>query len=270
MLKEDRFDFRSKYGPWALVAGASAGLGAEFATQLAARGLNVILVARQADRLTQLSATLATEQHVQVRTLPIDLADDDAPEAIVTQTNDIEIGLLVYNAAYSAIGAFLDRPLEHHRRELNTNCRAPLTLAYRLGQKMRARQRGGIVLMSSLSALHGSPMIANYAATKAFNQVLAEGLWDELRRSSVAVLACCAGATATPGYLASRPKAAHFNAGSAMTPQVVVAEALQALGTQPSLIPGRGNRLAAFIMRRVLPRRIAIQIMGHTLRQMYT
>lgn len=262
--------FRSKYGPWALVAGASAGLGAEFAAQLAARGLNLILVARQADRLAQLSTTLSAEHRVQVRTLQIDLAEDAAPETIVAQTNDVEIGLLVCNAAYSAIGAFLDQPLEHHLRELNTNCRAPLTLAYLLGQKMRARQRGGIVLMASLSALHGSPLIADYAATKAYNQILAEGLWDELRAWGVDVLACCPGATATPNYLASRPKAARFNSGSAMSPRAVAAEALTALGTQPSFIPGRGNRLAAFVMHRVLPRRIAIQIMGRTLRQMYS
>ncbi len=269
-MNHSHTDFRAKYGPWALVAGASAGLGAEFAAQLAARGLNLVLVARHADRLEQLSQQLSTHHSVQVRPLSIDLADDETPTIITTRTNDLEIGLLIYNAAFSAIGPFLDQPLEQHLRELATNCRAPLTLAYWLGQKMRARQRGSIVLMASLSASQGSPLIANYAATKAYNQLLAEGLWDELRAQGVDVLACCAGAVATPNYLASQPRAARLNLGAAMPPRQVVAEALGALGTHASIIPGRGNRVAAFLMRRVLPRRIAIEIMGRTLRQMYS
>ncbi len=263
-------DFRAKYGPWALVAGASIGLGAEFATQLAARGLNVIVVARQADRLEELSRQLSTAYPVQVRPFPIDLATPAGPTAIAEHVRDLEIGLLIYNAAFSAIGPFLDRPLDDHLRELDTNCRAPLMLAYLLGQRMQARQRGGIVLMSSLSAAQGSPLIANYAATKAYNQLLAEGLWAELGAHGVDVLACCAGTITTPNYLASQPKQSRFNSFGALPPQAVVTEALKALGAHPTVIPGRSNRLAAFFMRRMLPRRAAIQIMSQTLRQMYS
>jgi short-subunit dehydrogenase len=125
------------------------------------------------------------------------------------------------------------------------------------------------VLMSSLSATQGSPLIANYAATKAYNLVLAEGLWDELRACGVDVLACCAGATTTPNYLASAPRRG-AGTRSAISPQVVVAETLAALGKRPSVIPGRFNRLAAFLMRRLLPRRTTITIMGRTMREMYS
>ncbi len=263
-------DFLTRYGPWGLVAGASIGLGAEFATQLAARGLNVIVVARQADRLDELSEQLAHAYGVQVHSLPIDLSAPDSPAVLAAQTRDLDVGLLVYNAAFSSIGPFLDRPLDDHLRELDTNCRAPLMLAYLLGQRLRHRQRGGIVLMSSLSAAQGSPLIANYAATKAYNQLLAEGLWDELAEAGVDVLACCAGTITTPNYLASRP--AHSRAASfgALPPAAVVGAALNALGKQPVVIPGLSNRLAAFFMRHVLPRRTALKIMGQTLRQMYS
>ncbi len=269
-MKIDDNAFRARYGSWAVVAGASIGLGAEFATQLAARGLNVVIVARQADRLTELSRRLSTSYQVQLRPLPLDLSAPEAPELIAEQTRDLDVGLLIYNAALSIIGPFLDQPLDQHLRELDTNTRTPLALAYLLGQSMRARRHGGIILMSSLSASLGSALIANYAATKAYNQVLAEGLWDELRAHGVDVLACCASTIVTPNYLASQPKRARLGSFGALSAEAVVTETLNALGQQPSLIPGRSNRLAAFFIRRMLPRRVAIQMMGQTLRKMYS
>jgi short-subunit dehydrogenase len=262
-------DFAARYGPWAVVAGASEGLGAQFAAQLAPRRINLVLIARRAAMLEQLAAQLKAGYGVQVRTIELDLGRADCGATVATHTSDIEIGLLVYNAARSVIGPFLAQPLDQHLNELDVNCRAPLTLAYTLGRRMLERRRGGIVLMSSLSAAQGSPMIANYAATKAYNQLLAEGLWDELRGQGVDVLACCAGATTTPNYLASAPKRGGATAATAMSPRAVVAEALAALGRQPSVVPGGANRLAAFVMRRLLPRRAAIAIMGQTLRKMY-
>ncbi len=263
-VKDTRF--LERYGPWALIAGASAGLGAEYATQLAAQGLNLVLIARRAELMKALADKLTAEYHVQVRLLPLDLARADVAAVVAEQTSDLEIGLLVYNAALSAVGPFLTQSLDVHLREIDTNCRAPLALAYTLGQRMTARGRGGIVLMSSLSATQGSPMISNYAATKAYNLMLAEGLWDELRGQGIDVLACSASSIDTPNYRASTPAQ---SAIAAMPPRAVVAETLAALGKQPSVIPGRSNRLAAFVMRRLLPRRFAITVMGRTLRAMY-
>src|SRR5512142_152244 len=128
MMKMQDTRFSSRYGPWAIVAGASAGLGAEYATQLATRGLNLVLVARRAGLVETLSATLSAEYSVQVRPLVLDLAQLDAAETITEKTADLEIGLLVYNAAYSAIGQFLDTSLDSHLKEMETNCRAPLAL----------------------------------------------------------------------------------------------------------------------------------------------
>lgn len=258
--------FRAQYGPWGLVAGASQGLGAAFAAQLAGQGLDLVLIARRETELARLGQRLARDHGVAVRQLALDLGSADALDAVRSETADLEIGLLVCNAALSLIGPFLDEPVEGHLAELDLNCRVPLTLAHHFGRAMQRRGRGGIVLMSSLAGAQGSPNIATYAATKAFGRVLAEGLWGELRGDGVAVLACCAGATRTPGYLAGRPD----DRGSAlvpeMEPEAVVREALAALGRLPSMIPGRGNRIASFFLQHLLPRRTAIELMGRSTR----
>ena len=259
--------FRDRYGPWALVAGASKGLGAEFAAQLAARGLNLVLVARRADAMASLAAKLTADHGVQTRRVPLDLARADAASIIAAETRDIEIGLLVYNAALSIVGRFFDQPLEAHLKEIDTNCRAPLALAYTLGQQMVARQRGGIILLSSLSAMQGAALIANYTATKAYNLLLAEGLWDELREEGIDALAVMPSSVDTPSAQTRAPS--RPSPVAALPPRVVVAETLAALGKQSSAIPGRTNRVAAFLMRRLLPRRVAITLMGRTMRAMY-
>lgn len=258
-------DFRVRYGPWALVAGASEGLGAEFATQLAARGLNLILLARRGDVLAEVSTHLQHKYGVEVRTLALDLAREDLVTALAGQFDDLEIGLLVYNAALSMIGPYFTIALEDHLREIAINCRAPMTLAYLFGQPMLARQRGGILLMSSLGGAQGSALLVNYTATKAYNRLLAEGLWDELREQGVDVLTCCPPAVSTPGYLASAPSGSM----SALTPQAVVSEALGALGSGPTIIPGWTYRLANILMQRVLPRKSTIKLMGRVTRGMY-
>ena len=257
-------EFRERYGPWAVVAGASQGLGAEYAAQLAANGLNLLLIARRAELLSALATDLAERHGVQVRTLALDLARADIGSVVSAETAGLEIGLLVYNAGLSVVGPIFDRPLEAYLTELWVNCRAPLTLGYTLGQGMRERGRGGIILMSSLSASMGSALIANYAATKAYNLVLAEGLWEEMRAGGVDVMACRAGAIRTPNYLAS----GSGGAGGSMTPRAVAAETLAALGKYPSFIPGHGNRLSALALRS-LTRRLTVRIMGRVMRGMY-
>jgi short-subunit dehydrogenase len=262
-------EFRERYGPWALVAGASEGLGAAYAEALARRGLDLILVARQGELLQALAARLHAQYAIKVRSLPLDLSQPEAAEQIARETQPDEVGLLVYNAAFSAVGRFLDHPMEDHLREVDTNVRTPLGLVNTFGQRMLAAGHGGIILMSSLSAFQGSAYISTYSATKAFNIVLAEGLWEEWRRSGVDVLACIAGAIRTPNYLESSPKRSGGIADATLKPESVVAEALAALGHRPTVIPGRLNRLSSFVMRRLLSRQAAIQIMGNVLRGMY-
>jgi short-subunit dehydrogenase len=258
-----------RYGPWAVVAGASEGIGAAFAQALAARGLNLVLVARRAAQLEALAGELASQHGVQTRALALDLAKPESLTALMSGSRDLEVGLLVWNAASSLIGPFLEQPLDGHLRELEVNCRAPLALVHHLGREMVGRRRGGIILMASLSGMQGTALVAHYAATKAWNRVLAEGLWWELGKHGVDVLACVAGATDTPGYRASEPAGGKASKVPVMSPDAVVEEALGALGRTPSLIPGWRNRWAAALLVRLLPRRVAVRIMGKTMDSLY-
>jgi hypothetical protein len=262
----DHATFRARYGPWAVVAGASEGLGAEFARQLAARGLDLVLLARRGEVLATLAAELRASARVEVLAASLDLGAPDLGERLAAIIAGREVGLAVYNAAASHIGPFLDHELAAALRIVDVNCRGPLVLAHQLGAAMASRGRGGLILMSSLAATQGSPLVATYAATKAFNLVLAEGLWYELGERGVDVVACRAGATRTPGFLASRPRT---GAAPVMDAAPVVTAALAALGRAPSMVPGWANRAAAFLMGRLLPRRTAIRIMGNATRRMY-
>lgn len=262
-------DFPLRYGPWALIAGASEGLGAEFAAQLARNNLNLVLVARRKDMLEMLASKLVQDYAIEVRTIELDLARNDADSIIAEQTGDLDIGLLVYNAAVSLIGPFLGQTIQDHQNEVQVNCRTSMTLAYVFGQRMMKRGRGGIVLMSSLSSAQGSALVANYAATKAYNRILAEGLWEELRTQGVDVLACSAGPISTPNYMASLPVASKRSAGMALSTYTVVAETLAGLGRGPFVIPGRQYRLANFVMQHLLPTRFVIKLMGRVMRNMY-
>lgn len=257
--------FSQRYGSWAVIAGASEGLGAEFAQQIAQRGVNVLLLARRQAALDHVAAGIRERSHVEVRTCAIDLGSATLESELRARTSDLEIGLLVYNAAYSPIGNFLDVSLQDKLQTLDVNCRGPLVLTHMLAEQMARRGRGGIVLVSSMAGLQGSGLVATYAATKAFDTVLAEGLWNELTRRGIDVLACCAGATETPGYLRSKPNGKR----KPMTPGAVVQETLASLSHGPTLYPGRANRMAAFLMTRLMPKRSAIDIMGRATRQMY-
>jgi uncharacterized protein len=265
----DKADFAARYGLWAIVAGASEGLGAAYAEELAERGLNLVLIARRAELLQSLASELSKKYNIESKIIPLDLSVANVVEQIAEQTKDTEIGLLVYNAAFSAIGPFLERPFDDHLKEINTNAFTPLKLIYLFAENMLARGRGGIVLLSSLSAFQGSAYISTYAATKAFNIVLAEGLWEEWRERGVDVLVCVSGAVKTPNYVASEPEKTGGLGDMTMNPDQVVREALNALGKGPYVIPGRMNRVSSFVMRHLLPRKTAVKFMGRILRRMY-
>jgi short-subunit dehydrogenase len=243
----------NELGPWAVIAGASEGLGAAFAQALAARGVNLVLVARRSAEL----AALATSLPVQTRCLALDLASDFAAP-LAEACADLEVGLAIYNAAFAPEGAFISQSLAEVQRAVTVNCLAPVTFAHVFAGSMCRRGRGGLVFMSSLAGFQGSPGIAVYGATKAFNLVLGEALWGELAHAGVQVVACCAGAVRTPNYERSgrRP------APGILEPREVAEQTLAALGRGPLVIPGRFNRFASWIMRRMLPRRWAIRIMA--------
>lgn len=251
-------EFRQRYGPYALVAGGSYGLGAAFAESLARRGLNLVLLARQEDRLTATAARLAGAYGVAVVPIAADMADFETVERRIGEL-ELTIGLVVYDAAYAPIGPFSDVTDDQLDTAVAVNVRAPLLLTKLLSVPMIERGRGGIVLMSSLAGSQGSPNIAAYAATKSFNAVLAEGLWRELKPRGVDVLACMAGAILTPGYEGAQGAKA---APGTLSAEAVAEQTLDALRKGPVVIPGTVNKLARFVLTRLLSRRAAIGIMA--------
>ncbi|MBM4385505.1 MAG: SDR family NAD(P)-dependent oxidoreductase [Deltaproteobacteria bacterium] len=245
-----RAEFRARYGPWALVAGASEGFGAAWARELAARGCDVVLVARREEQLAALAREIELTHGVATHAVVADLASHDIAGALARAVGAREIGLLVYNAAQPSPGAFAAQRAEDLSRALDVNCRAPLLLAHHFGAQMLARRRGGVILMTSLSGVAGSSWVATYAATKAFDWVLAEGLHHEWKPHGVDVLAAVAGLTDTPH---ARSTGVQVDAMPAMRPEDAVRDLLGALGTAPYAVAGDANR-AALTMLESLPR----------------
>jgi uncharacterized protein len=189
----------SKYGPWGIVAGGSDGTGVALAQEMAARGLNVVLVARRQAVLDASAAGIRDRHDVEVRTVVLDLSAPNAIAELAKATANLEVGLFVYNAgADDATATFLEKDLETHLRMVRRNCASVLEAAHRFGAPMVKRGHGGLILVTSGAAWAGGATLASYGATKAFDLILAEGLWAEWHRLGVDVLALVLGRTDTP------------------------------------------------------------------------
>ncbi|MEM7435723.1 MAG: SDR family NAD(P)-dependent oxidoreductase [Myxococcota bacterium] len=261
--------FIDRYGPWAVVAGASEGIGASFSRRLAGHGLNLVLLARRTGPLESLGAELRKQHGVEVRTRSLDVGAPDLLERLRNATDDLDVGLVIYNAAYSPIGRFLDVELEDHFSVVDVNVRGPLIASHYFGRRLAARGKGGLILMSSMSGFQGTAMVANYAATKSYDKILAEGLWYELREHGVDVLACVAGATLTPSFVGSTDRRPSSWLARPMQPEEVTAQALDDLGKQPTGVSGRRNRFGSTILARILPRGAAIRMVSKETEHMY-
>jgi uncharacterized protein len=178
---------KNTYGPWALVTGASSGIGEEFARQTAANGINVILLARREERLKALAAELRTRYDVQTRVVAVDLSRDGVLDRVTDATGDLDIGLVVSNAGAGNPGPFISLPHERLREIVQLNVITHLDLAHHFGQRLAKRGHGGIVLVSAVAAAGGLPYMANDSATKAYPLNLGEALHVELRQAGVNV-----------------------------------------------------------------------------------
>jgi uncharacterized protein len=266
-MKQESFKYA--YGPWALITGGASGIGAEFGRQLAAWGINLVIVDIQADLMRKHAVALRDEHGIEVRTAAVDLSKPDFLKKLHPVIKGISVGLLVNNAAWGSAGEFMKTDLKDLLLCVDVNCRASMLLARELGPAMMERGRGGIIFLSSSSAMQGTPIVANYAGTKAYNLILAEALWDELSRYGVDVLALCPGATNTPAFNQSGARIENVPGMPFMEPAAVVAEALAALGKSPSVVAGRINSISSFIITRFLSRRRAVALMGRNTRLLY-
>lgn len=246
--------FAQKYGPWAVVAGASDGLGAAFAERIAENGVNVVLLARRQTVLDDVAAGIRDRTGVETRTLAIDLTDPAATGAVADATDDLEIGFLVYCAgADPAFEPFLAQPIEAAEAMVQRNCVAPMRLCHHFAPAMAARGRGGIVIFGSGAGLAGGPNMVAYAATKAFDMVFAEALWAELHDTGVDVLGLILGKTDTPALRTLEHRRGQIASMEQTPPGAVpvadvVSEAFDNLGNGPTWIVGEDLRAATQMM----------------------
>jgi len=245
-----------RYGPWAIVTGASDGIGRAFAEHLAESGLHLVLVARRAALLEALGAALSQKHGVEVRTVAADLGKPAGLQELILHTAQLDVGLLVACAGFGTSGQFLDAPLENELEMLDVNCRAVVVLSHHFGARFRTRKRGGLILMSSLLAFQGVPRAAHYAATKAFVQSLAEGLRLELAPHGVDVLASAPGPVAS-GF-ADR---ADMRMGFTATTTTVARETLTALGKRATVRPGFLSKFLEWSLA-LLPRWGRVRVLG--------
>lgn len=254
--------FQQKFGPWALVTGASEGIGKAFAEQLAERGLNLVLVARRGSLLEALAARLSQVHGVECLVVATDLADRDAVPELVRRTMDLDIGLVVAAAGFGTSGPMLASPLQNEHGMLRLNCDSVLALAWHFGHRLAHRGRGGFVFMSSLLAFHGTPGAANYAATKAYIQSLAEGLASEWTAHGLDVIA------SAPGPIASGfARRANMQMAQTMSPDVVARVTFEALGRRTTVRPGWLSKLLGWSLA-TLPRWAQIRVIGLVMKGM--
>lgn len=253
---------RTRYGPWAVVTGASSGIGRALAERLAEAGLHVVLVARRAGALEELAAGLAARHGGTTRVIAADLGSPGGLDAVEAGTADLDVGLLVAAAGFGTSGAFLEADVGDELAMLDVNCRAVVAQSLHFGRRFTARGRGGIVLMSSLVGRQGVPRAAHYAATKAYVQTLAEGLHAELRPHGVDVLASAPGPVHS-GFGAR----AGMRMGVALTAADVAGPTLAALGRRTTVAPGLLSKVLTWSLA-PLPRSARVRVMGVIMRGM--
>jgi len=253
---------RRRYGEWAVVTGASDGIGEAFARELAGAGLNLVIVARRRDRLDVLASELEASHATQVRVLAIDLTHVESAERLVAETDDLDVGLLVAAAGFGSSGPLVESGLAAELEMVDLNCRAVLALTHHFARRFIARRRGGIVLMSSLLAFQGVPLAANYAATKAYIQSLAEALRHELGPFGVDVIASAPGPIHS-GFAAR----ANMRMGMAQRPQSVASATLARLGADGTVRPGWLSKLLEYSLR-LLPRSGRVLALARVMRGM--
>jgi uncharacterized protein len=251
-----------RYGPWALVTGASDGIGRAFARHLAAEGLHLVLVARREAALETLAAELRTVHGVQCRVLAVDLSGLAAAKHLVDATADLDLGLLVAAAGFGTSGPLLDARLADEVDMADLNCRAVMAQAWHFGHRFARRGRGGVVLMSSLLAFQGTPRAAHYAATKAYVQSLAEGLRVEWAPLGVDVIACAPGPIHS-GFAAR----ANMKMAQALPAEVVARVTMQALGRRTTVRPGWLSKLLGWSLA-MLPRAAQVRVIGQVMNGM--
>jgi uncharacterized protein len=260
LSNNERTRLKTKYGEWAIVTGASSGIGLELATQLATAGFNLVINSRHFDKLQEVEKQLKANGNIEIKIVASDISETEGIDKIIQATQGLSVGLLVASAGFGTSGNFIDISLHSEINMLKVNCEALLSLTHYYSQYFAQKKRGGIILMSSMLAFQGTPYAANYAATKAYVQTLAEALAVELKPKGVDVLAAAPGPVQT-GF----SQRANMIMSMSLTPSQVGVPILKALGRKTTVLPGLLTKFLVYALRTV-PRwgkvKIIAKVMG--------
>lgn len=254
--------YKDKYGDYALITGASSGIGKEFAEQLAAKGLNLVLVARRKEKLDDLALKLETKNKIKVKSVALDLLEEKAIETLISETKDLNIGLLIPNAGMEAHGDFVNNDFETESKVVKLNTLIPMQLSHVFGQKMVQQKKGGIIFISSTFGHQSVPYFANYSATKAYILSIGQALNYEFKKSGVDVTVLSPGLTKTE--MVDGMNDMDFGKMPIVEMEVkpVVKKALKALGRKQATIPGARNIFMDVMGKFTTPRWMLTNMFG--------
>lgn len=258
-------NFNEKYGPWALVTGATSGIGYAISTQLAKQGLNVIAVARTEKSLDALKSTLESEYDVSVETIVQDLSEPDSSQRVNNKTAHLDVGLLVASAGVDNAGLFIDRSQDTETHLLKLNVISPMQLSNVFSKRFAQRGRGGILLISSVFGYQGVPQFANYSASKAYILGFGEALNVELKALGIDVTVLSPGLTQTP-MSENMPVDFSKMPLTSSTPEFVANVGLKALGVKATVVPGLINKIYAW-ENRLIPRSWPVKLFGFLIKR---
>jgi hypothetical protein len=256
-------NYKEQYGPWALVTGASSGIGEAFARRLASEGMNVALSARREETLRKLAEELTAAHGVECRVLPGDLTDEGEVARLAEATSDLDLGMLVNNAGFGQGVPFTELNEETGAKMIRLNCEAPYRLTRRLVPGMIERGRGAVIVVGSVVGCQATPYYNVYSATKGFANLFAESLWAELKPKGIDVLDVAPGGTKTE----FQGRAGVSTASFYREPEDVVNTALKALGKKPRVVDGLTNKATVFFGRKI-PYTWIVRMAGRVVRKM--
>ena len=236
--------FKEKYGPWALVTGATSGIGEAISDEIASRGINIVLVARKTDELELKAAALKTKYQIDTQIVSADLSTEEGIDKVKTSTKELPIGLLTVAAGLEVNGAFEKNDIQKELKVVQININATLQLTHHFAEKMVSVGKGGIILVASLSGHMPNPYFANYAGTKAYVLNFGASLYGELKPKGVDVTVLSPGLTNTP---MTKDNGVDWSKTpmQAMSPEEVAQTAVNALGKKLIAIPGTKNKIMA-------------------------
>lgn len=262
LSSKEKERLKKAYGEWAVITGASSGIGLELTKRVAEAGINIVMVARSEAKLQATAKELKNIYGINIKVIAADVSEPAGLKLIIDATKELPVGLLILSAGYGISGSFIDGSIENEINMLRVNCEALLVLTQYFAKVFAAQRHGGIILMSSIVAFQGVPFAAHYAATKAYVQTLAEGLAAELKPFGVDVLAAAPGPV-TSGF----GNRADMKMSKALHPEDVGVPILKALGKKSTLFPGALTKLLITGLRTV-PRWGKVKIMETVMRGM--